>query len=170
MLLHKALILVTIDTEYHNLGINFRDHTENLNQKVIFSLLMNWNKKVVVDFKLKKKYLWKNDTRSKWSQVWPSGQSSCAFADVPSTCRWEASGCRCGRWSPCAWRPQPAVDRWHYSSSSTRRSTASWPSVHPAYKTDQATQQPADQTPWGKNIMEYLDMTFIYIITQSRIN
>lgn len=41
MLLHKALILVTIDTEYHNLGINFRDHTENLNQKVIFSLLMN---------------------------------------------------------------------------------------------------------------------------------
>lgn len=78
----------------------------------------------------------------------PSGLSSCAYAGVPSTCRWAASDCRCERWNLCAWLLPPAAGRWRCSSSSARMSAASWPSARPVYRTGLGVPLPAGQTLW----------------------
>ena len=58
------------------------------------------------------------------SQV-PSVQGSSSSAASPSTCPSAASGCRCGRWSPGVWLPQPVWGRSNCSSFSARTSVVS---------------------------------------------
>lgn len=68
-------------------------------------------------------------------QCWPLDQNFCASGDDPSTCLWAAFGCKCEQWSPCVWLPLQAAGMWRCSSSSARRSAASWPVARPACTT-----------------------------------
>lgn len=83
-------------------------------------------------------------------QEWPLGQSFSACGDDPSTCQWAASGCRCERWSPCAWLPLQAAGMWRCSSSSARRSAVSLPAARPACTTGPAAQPPTGQSPCNR--------------------